>query len=266
MELFGKKEEKTALGSRGKTKTVAPGIRLENVSFSFPETPVFSKLNFKIEGGLCTCILGPSGCGKSTLLHLISNNPNYSYSGQIFFDNGSRIEGNIAWMAQKDLLLPWLTVLDNVLLGAKLRNQISEDLKKKAIKLLNEIGLQNCEQKYPSELSGGMQQRTALLRTLMENRQVILMDEPFSALDALTRIKLQNLTAKLIKGSTVLLVTHDPMEALRLGDRIHVISGTPAKAGEVIIPPGDTPRNSSDAKIVSLNAHLLDKLLGEKQS
>ncbi len=242
----------------------APPIRLEDLSFSFPDSPVFSRLNLNIEGGLCTCILGPSGCGKSTLLRLISGSAGLEYSGNIRFDGVSQNE-NIAWMAQKDLLLPWMSVLDNILLGARLRGNITPDKKEKAENLLNAAGLNGCRKKHPDELSGGMRQRVALLRTLMEERPIILMDEPFSALDALNRVRLQNLTVDLIHGATVLLVTHDPMEALRIGDRIHVLSGNPARAGDVIVPPGPKPRNVANTSIASLNAQLLDQLLGEQE-
>ena len=120
-------------------------------------------------------------------------------------------------MGQNDLLLPWLSLLDNILLGAKLRNEETVALQSKARFLMAEAGLTGYEDALPATLSGGMRQRGALLRTLMEERPVLLMDEPFSALDALARMKLQNLSAQLTRKATVLLVTHDPMEALRMG-------------------------------------------------
>ena len=241
----------------------APSIHFENLTFSFPGNPVFSGLNLTIESGLCTCILGASGCGKSTLLRLISGSAGLNYSGSIRFGDHGPQKGRTAWMAQKDLLLPWMSILNNVLLGDHLRGTVTMEKKEKAQGLLEAAGLQGWADKLPSELSGGMRQRVALLRTLMERRPVILMDEPFSALDALTRIKLQNLTVQLIKDATVLLVTHDPMEALRVADRIYVFSGQPAGIGEVTIPPGSKPRDVSDAAFATLNAKLFEQLLGE---
>jgi putative hydroxymethylpyrimidine transport system ATP-binding protein len=240
----------------------APGVILENVSFAFPGMQLFSSLDFEIQGGQWTCLLGPSGCGKSTLLRLISGSLRDGFSGTIRFDGVTEMKGRTSWMAQKDLLLPWLSVLKNVLLGARLRGEVSEQRIKTATSLLHAVGLGHCADDLPATLSGGMRQRVALLRTLMEARSVILMDEPFSALDALTRIKLQDLAAELVKGATVLLVTHDPLEALRLGHRIHVMTGSPARLSPVVLPPGRPPRNLDNPVMTDLHARLLEKLLG----
>lgn len=242
------------------TDIIAPSVFIENVSFAFSGEVIFRSLDFSIKGGQWTCLIGPSGCGKSTLLRLISGTLSEGLSGNIRFSLGNDHFGLTAWMAQKDLLLPWLNVLDNVCLGARLRGEISKKKRKKAISLLEDAGLGAYVSSLPSELSGGMRQRVALLRTLMEGRSVILMDEPFSALDALTRLKLQDLAASLVKGATVLMVTHDPLEALRLGHRVHVMTGRPARLSDALIPPGSPPRNPGDPAIVSLQAELLDRL------
>ena len=168
--------------------------------------------------------------------------------------------GITAWMAQKDLLLPWLSVVENVCLGARLRGRVSEEIRARAVSLIEDAGLADYVNALPLQLSGGMRQRVALLRTLMEERPVILMDEPFSALDALTRLKLQDLAARLVKGATVLMVTHDPLEALRLGHRVYVMAGKPAQIGDALVPPGVPPRKPGDPKIVSLQAALIDRL------
>jgi len=238
----------------------APDIVLENVSFSFSDRIIFSSLDFTIKAGQWTCLLGVSGCGKTTLLRLISGSLRNGFSGRIRFDDEENPAGLTAWMAQKDLLLPWLTVVENVLLGDQLRGKVSDERREKAVSLLSRIGLGAYADAFPAALSGGMRQRTALLRTLMEERPVILMDEPFSALDALTRMKLQDLAAKIVKGATVVLVTHDPLEALRLGHRIHVMTGSPARPGEVLVPPGSPPRMPGDPKIAILHAELLARL------
>ena len=238
----------------------APSIMLENVSFGYPGEQIFRSLNFTVEGGQWTCLIGPSGCGKSTLLRLISGTLREGLSGGIRFSNGKNHNGLTAWMAQKDLLLPWLNVLDNICLGSRLRGEMSSQKRERAISMLEDAGLGEYSDSLPSELSGGMRQRVALLRTLMEGRSVILMDEPFSALDALTRLKLQDLAASLVEGATVLMVTHDPLEALRLGHRIYVMTGKPAKLSKAMIPPGSPPRKPGDPIIPTLQAELLDSL------
>lgn len=240
----------------------APDVFLKNVSFAYSDEKIFHSLNFTVKSGQWTCLIGPSGCGKSTLLRLISGNLREGLSGEICFTNSDNYQYRPAWMAQKDLLLPWLTVLDNVCLGARLRGEISAQKLEKAISLIEDAGLGAYSTSLPSELSGGMRQRVALLRTLMEERSVILMDEPFSALDALTRLKLQDLAAEMVKGATVLMVTHDPLEALRLGHSIYVMNGRPAQVGKAIIPPGSPPRKPGDSAIVSLQGELLDRLEG----
>lgn len=241
-------------------RSSAPSVILENVSFAFSDEEIFRSLNFTVRGGQWTCLIGPSGCGKSTLLRLISGTLRECLSGEIRFRDGNSHNGFTAWMAQKDLLLPWLTVLDNVCLGARLRGEMSAERHEKAISLLKDAGLGAYSNSLPSELSGGMRQRVALLRTLMEERSVILMDEPFSALDALTRLKLQDLAADMVKGATVLMVTHDPLEALRLGHGIYVMTGRPAQLSDPLIPPGLPPRNPGDPAIVALQAELIDRL------
>jgi len=238
----------------------APSVFLENVSFAYSDKVIFQSLDFNVKGGLWTCLIGPSGCGKSTLLRLISGSLREGLSGDIRFTNHNTYNGSPAWMSQKDLLLPWLKVIDNVCLGARLRGEMSAETLEKAMSLLEHAGLSAYSHALPFELSGGMRQRVALLRTLMEERSVILMDEPFSALDALTRLKLQDLAAELVKGATVLMVTHDPLEALRLGHRIHVMGGRPAQLTEAMIPPGAPPRSPRDPAIVSLQGELLDHL------
>jgi putative hydroxymethylpyrimidine transport system ATP-binding protein len=233
---------------------------LEQVSFTYPGARIFHSLNFTVTGGRWTCLIGPSGCGKSTLLRLISGTLHEGLSGVIRFGDGHGHRGRTAWMAQKDLLLPWLNVVDNVCLGARLRNEMSDQKQKKAISLLKDAGLGDYVHALPSALSGGMRQRVALLRTLMEERSIILMDEPFSALDALTRLRLQDLAAQLVGGATVLMVTHDPLEALRLGHSVYVMTGRPASLSTPLVPPGTPPRKPGDPAVISMQAELIDRL------
>lgn len=233
---------------------------MQNVSFSFSGTRIFENLDFTVPGGQWTCLLGPSGSGKSTLLRIISGSLD-NVTGIVRFEGVGRHQRMTAWMAQKDLLLPWLTVEENVLLGARLRGEINETQRSRARALIDAAGLAGYEGELPAVLSGGMRQRAALLRTLMEDRPVILMDEPFSALDALTRLKLQDLAADLVAGATVLLVTHDPLEALRLGNRIHVMTGQPATIGQALIPESLPPRRPDDPAVAGLHTALLDRLM-----
>ncbi len=244
---------------------ISPSISVDNLSVNYGGVSLFKDFSCSIEGGRTTCLLGPSGCGKSTLLGAISGNAAIPHEASIHFNGTEGYEGGLSWMAQNDLLLPWYTVLDNVLLGARLRDDISNDKREKARLLIERAGLADSAAKYPDTLSGGMRQRVALLRTLMEDRPVILMDEPFSALDALTRMKLQDLAAEMTKGRTVLLVTHDPMEALRMGDRVMVLGGSPIHVISQIELHGITPRSVEDKEVTDQYPKLLRKVLGENK-
>lgn len=241
----------------------APAIHFEEITLRFNGKKLFDRFSAIVPGGQCTCLLGPSGCGKSTMLGLVSGNNRLQYSGRVHFAPESDMVHSIGWMAQSDLLLPWLTVLGNVLLGARLRAEVNPALIEKAEGLLSEAGLEGKAEMLPGELSGGMRQRVALLRTLMEERPVILMDEPFSALDALTRMKLQNLAGRMTRGKTVLMVTHDPLEALRLANRIIVLHDVPVQIASVLDLHGDTPRDPDDIELQEQYPQLLRQLLAE---
>jgi putative hydroxymethylpyrimidine transport system ATP-binding protein len=243
------------------TEGIAPGILFTDICLSFEGKVLFDHLSFAIEGGCCTCILGPSGCGKSTLLRLVSGNTAIAFSGSIAFTSDHH---GIGWMSQNDLLLPWMTLVDNIMLGAKLRGVETPELRAGARKLLREAGLHQQEKALPATLSGGMRQRAALLRTLMEDCPILLMDEPFSALDALSRLKLQNLAATMTRGKTVLLVTHDPMEALRMGDAILVLSGEPIRPISFKGFAGAPPRLPADPLLSPIYRDLLNLLMDEQ--
>jgi putative hydroxymethylpyrimidine transport system ATP-binding protein len=161
-------------------------------------------------------------------------------------------------MAQQDLLMPWRELLGNVTLGARLRGEAPDEAH--ARRLIEAVGLAGRERARPAELSGGMRQRAALARTLMEDRPFVLMDEPFSAVDAPTRHRLQGLAARLLRGRTVLLVTHDPLEAMRLAHRVLVLRGTPAVPAEVAVPAGAPPREAHDVAVLAAQAALLESL------
>jgi putative hydroxymethylpyrimidine transport system ATP-binding protein len=232
-------------------------VLVERASLTYDGTSLFRDLTFRLEAGIWTCLLGPSGVGKSSLIRLIAGLAPIK-SGTVRCSDGRPLAGRLAWMAQQDSLLPWLSVLGNVTLGARMRGE--EPDRTRALKLLDQVGLTEKANHLPATLSGGQRQRTALARTLMEDRPLVLMDEPFSALDAITRARLQALAATLLAGRTVLLVTHDPLEALRLGHRIHIMAGSPARIETPIQPDGPTPRDLHDPKLLMGQGDLLARL------
>jgi putative hydroxymethylpyrimidine transport system ATP-binding protein len=237
------------------------GVIIRQARLTFDGAAVFDGLDFTLEGGQWTCLLGPSGVGKTTLLRLIAGLAAPEAPTEVTAEDGHPLTGRVAYMAQQDLLLPWLSALDNVLVGARLRGErIGPALTAHARELLDKVGLGDRLRAKPAELSGGMRQRVALARTLMEDRPIVLMDEPFSALDAITRLRLQEVAARLLAGRTVLLVTHDPLEALRLGHGIHVMAGQPAGIGPAITPSGPPPRAPDDPALLARQAELLRRL------
>ncbi len=239
-------------------------IRDGHVTYSGPGDPsagpLFHNLEAEFAGGLFTCLLGSSGVGKSSLLRMIAGLPprQGTASGTVTDLDGKSLTGRVVYMDQRDLLLPWLTVLDNVLLGARLRGEPRQ--RGSALGLLAAVGLSGWEDARPEQLSGGMRQRAALARTLMENRPIVLMDEPFQALDAITRLALQDLSARLLAGRTVILVTHDPIEALRLGHHVQVLAGRPARLDPPVAPPGLPPRDPADPALVGMYRVLIARL------
>jgi ABC-type nitrate/sulfonate/bicarbonate transport system, ATPase component len=241
-----------------------PAITIEKLHVRYKQHWLFDQLNFHLPAQKWTCLLGPSGVGKTTLLRFIAGlkyEKDTEYFGKIITSDNQSLDKRTTYMAQQDVLMPWLNVLDNVLIGCKLRNEkITSQLKQTAIDLLEHAGLKNIIQLKPKALSGGMRQRVALVRALFENRPVILMDEPFSSLDVITRLKLQNLASKLLANRTVLLVTHDPLEALRLGDYIYTMTGSPAKISEPIKLQGTTPRDPTNIALLEQHAKLLELL------
>jgi putative hydroxymethylpyrimidine transport system ATP-binding protein len=247
---------------RGDTDPVSFSVSIENAKLVYGGDPLFDGLGVTLAGGQWTCLLGSSGIGKSSLLRMILElEAGSGTGGTVSCSDGRPLSGRAAYMAQRDLLFPWLSVLDNVTLGCRLRRDPDpSSSRERAMVILKSIGLAANGADRPDSLSGGMRQRAALARTLMEDRPVVVMDEPFSAVDAITRVRLQNLAARLLGGRTVLLVTHDPLEALRLGHRIHVMSGRPAILGDALEPPGAPPREVDDPGILELQGDLLRRL------
>jgi putative hydroxymethylpyrimidine transport system ATP-binding protein len=238
-------------------------VELRQVSLRYADTPLFENLNLILEGGRWTCLLGQSGVGNTSLLRFIAGLlPGAAISGAIHCSDALPLSGRFAYMAQQDLLLPWLTVLQNVTLGSRLRGD-PEQRQAHARSLLQQVGLAGSEQQLPQTLSGGMRQRAALARTLYEDQPLMLLDEPFSSLDAITRFRLQTLAAQLLHERTTLLITHDPLEALRLGHRIYVLAGQPAQLLTPLEPPGDPPRDLQNPALLAQHGELLAKLAGD---
>lgn len=218
---------------------------MENISKSFKGNQVLDELSFHVNDGEFVTIVGPSGSGKSTLFHLIGGlyTPD---SGEIRMDgelmNGQR--GAISYTPQSPSLLPWRTVLHNILLGGEI---IGENNELEAIRMIERAGLKGYEQAYPSELSGGMQQRVSFIRSLMSPQSLICLDEPFSSLDEFTRLDMQNWLLSIWEENkrSILLVTHHIEEALYLSDRIIVLSGKPAKIKKEFTIPFPRPRQES---------------------
>lgn len=242
------------------------------------EQPLFAPVDLKLAASNWTCLLGPSGVGKSTILRLIAG-----------LDTGVRFHGEVtrdvpvALMAQDPGLIPWLDVIGNVTLGARLRGQLgalstpsrgraTDPIEGTASRgaqppaspsdrariLIAAVGLADRAQSFPANLSGGQRQRVALARTLFEDRPLVLLDEPFSALDARTRTQMQDLSARLLAGRSVLLVTHDPAEAARLGDRILLLRQSGLTEWRMPTPrPVDAGRPYDAPEVLALQADLL---------
>jgi len=232
-------------------------MNLSNASLIYQNKLIFEDLSLSLPENQWTCILGPSGVGKTSLLRLIARLP---VDGKTKFSCDIS-PNDIAYMAQTDLLLPWLDILDNMLIGFKLRGEkISVTQKSEAIQLLEKLGLAKLIHQKPHQLSGGERQRVALARTLFEHKKIILMDEPFSALDAITKHKLQALSAEYLKNKTILLITHDPLEALRLGYLIYVLAGSPAILSHPISLSSTTPRDIQNSDVQQAYKELMDLL------
>lgn len=234
----------------------APAITLQG-HHDIDGQALFAPVSLHLPQGKWTCLLGPSGAGKTTLLRLIAGlEVAGQFKGRITTSDGQPIDGRASFMAQTDLLLPWASVLDNAVLGARLRGEVPNLQAARA--LLTRIGLGAYLTSRPDALSGGMRQRVALARTLLENRPVAFLDEPFSALDASTRAAMQELAEQTLRGKTVILVTHDPAEAIRLGHQVVLLT----RDGARLWPLPDTPplRDPYAPESVAVQAELMQEL------
>lgn len=212
-------------------------LEIDKLSVAFEGQTILDGLSFGVEEGEFVSLLGPSGCGKSTILNILAGLVK-PQSGTVHVD-GAEVHGtsdHFAYMPQEDLLLPWKTILDNVCLYGAIHGEKAEAVKR-ARELFPVFGLAGYEDAYPAALSGGMRQRAAFLRTAMCKADILLLDEPFGALDVITRGDMQDWlqTMRSQLGKTTLLVTHDIDEAIYLSDRILVLNGRPAAVREEIV-------------------------------
>lgn len=206
-------------------------LKVENIKKKFNNIAIIEDVNFYVKENEFVSILGPSGSGKSTIFNIIAGlmQPD---RGKVFInqeDYTGKV-GHVSYMYQKDLLLPWKKIIDNATMPLVLKGENKQSAKEKVAKYFKTFGLEGFEDKYPHQLSGGMKQRAALLRTYMFSKDILLLDEPFGALDAITRSKMHFWLLDVMKNlkSTVLFITHDIEEAIFLSDRIYILSDKPA--------------------------------------
>ncbi len=212
-------------------------LRVESIKKNFNNTSVIEDVSFYVKENEFVSLLGPSGSGKSTIFNIISGllKPD---SGKVIInqDDYTGKTGYVSYMYQKDLLLPWKKIIDNAAMPLVLKGEKKDTSREKVSKYFKTFGLEGFEEKYPHQLSGGMKQRAALLRTYMFSKDIMLLDEPFGALDAITRSKMHFWLLDVIKklNSTVLFITHDIEEAIFLSDRIYILSDKPARIKEEV--------------------------------
>jgi NitT/TauT family transport system ATP-binding protein len=237
-----------------KDKNSASRLKLEHVSHSYGNVSVLHDLNLEVNPGEVVVLVGPSGCGKTTILNLLS--------GYISPVSGSVIrEGIIRTVYQQDGLFPWLTVSENISLG--LRSIADPSVRKKELpELIQLIHLEGFEQHYPHQLSGGMRQRVELARVLAGDSDILLMDEPFSALDYQTRLRMRRELVRLLekRPRTVVFVTHDIEEAAQLADRVFVLSNRPATVQRELHIDAPRPRGLTDDAVIQAMKEILSEL------
>lgn len=224
-------------------------LKVEGLNKDFDDTKVLDEIDLKVKKGEFVSIVGPSGCGKSTLFKIITG-LNKEYEGRCSVEGveASTFSKPIAYMPQKDLLLPWRSLFDNASLPLEIQGIDKKDFPLHITPLLTDFGLNGFENHYPKELSGGMRQRGALLRTFLIKSELMLLDEPFGALDAITRLKMQEWLMDIWTkyNHTVLFITHDIEEAIFLSDRIYVMSQRPGKIIEEVKIDIPRPRKEDD--------------------
>jgi ABC-type nitrate/sulfonate/bicarbonate transport system ATPase subunit len=242
-------------------------LDLSDIRKSFDGLEVLGGISLQVKRGEFVSILGPSGAGKSTLFRLLTGGV-VTDGGEVRFDGEALGDRRpFAFMPQRDALMPWRRIVDNTTLGLEVQGASRSAARAKVAPLFAEFGLNGFEQHYPAQLSGGMRQRAALLRTVVQDRAMLLLDEPFGALDALTRTGMQRwLMAMWAHHNwTALLVTHDVREAVFLSDRIYALSARPARVmREFVVPIPRANRHLASAEASRIEAEILDTLLTQQ--
>jgi ABC-type nitrate/sulfonate/bicarbonate transport system ATPase subunit len=238
-------------------------IRIEHVTKRFGQLEVLSDIDFTIEKGEFAAIVGPSGCGKSTVLRMIAGLETAT-EGRVLA-NGKPIgkpDPQRVLIFQEHALYPWRTVEDNVGFGLELAGVSVKERRERVNEVLDKVGLSGFQKYFPAQLSGGMKQRASIARALVMNPEVLLLDEPYGALDAITRLTMQNELIKLWRGSgkTVLLITHDIDEAVYLADTIYVMSPRPGRFITKVQTDMPRPRNRNSTEFVKLREQIMDNL------
>ena len=249
-------------------------ITVSDVDFDYERSRILDGISFSVDRGEFVALVGSSGCGKSTLLNLISGvlAPESGRVNANGLDRHHQRLGNVSYMQQKDLLLPWRNVAENSRLGLELRGISGLDSRIEVEKLAESFGLADVLNSMPHELSGGMRQRVALLRAVLPDNPVLLLDEPFGALDAITRRSLQQWLLNVLDTSNkaVVLVTHDVEEAIHLADRVLVMSTNPGQIiAEIQIelePDAEQSELSTSPQFVALKSRILDLLDSQQQA
>ncbi len=214
-------------------------LKVSNLQKTFEEKPIFSNISFELKEHEILTFIGPSGCGKSSLLNIISGIDN-DYSGEILIETDEvkkQEKKSISFVQQRDLLIPWKTVLENATFGLEIGGGDKHNSRLLAIDLLKKFNLEGSEEKFPHQLSGGMRQRVSLMRSVLLQKPILLLDEPFASLDSITRENLQEWLIDLLDEFrfSVILVTHDIYEAIKISDRIIVLGGSPSEMIDEII-------------------------------
>jgi ABC-type nitrate/sulfonate/bicarbonate transport system ATPase subunit len=242
-------------------------LELRHIGKRFGDLDVLADVSLSVAAGEFVSILGPSGAGKSTIFQLLTGGLDGA-DGELLFD-GAPLDDHgrhFAFMPQRDALMPWRRIIDNTTLGLEVQGVGRKAARARVEPLFAEFGLDGFERHYPAQLSGGMRQRAALLRTVVQERDMLLLDEPFGALDALTRTSMQRWLEQMWRHHrwTALLITHDVREAVFLSDRIYVLSARPARIVSEIKVPLPRPRDFNDGMARQagvLEAEILDIIL-----
>ncbi|MDR2807903.1 MAG: ABC transporter ATP-binding protein [Spirochaetaceae bacterium] len=214
-----------------------PLFACRHITKSYKDLPIIADINLELPQGGCVSLLGPSGVGKTTLFNILAglDQPD---CGTVFLSGSdiTGIPGSVSYMLQKDMLLPFRTILDNVILSLLIRGEKKTDARAFAASFFPDFGLAGFEHHYPRQLSGGMRQRAALLRTMMMQKPVILLDEPFSALDAITRIKMHRWYRDICRKQklSTIFITHDVDESLTMSNTVYILSGKPGRINQEI--------------------------------